>query len=84
MSKDHSLSLLRVQSMIAIVAYHCVCFYGIWDELFPDAFRYEHIESFRFICILALQMFTFISGYLYAQGQQSSLFVLLKKKRLGC
>ena len=68
--------------MIIIVAYHCVCYYGIWDEEFPYAYKYENIETFRFICILALQIFTFISGYLYAKGRHKDLKTIIKNKSI--
>lgn len=67
-----SISLLRVLAMIFIVFYHCICFYGIWH--FDEAPRYENIEAWRDACNVALQLFMFISGYLYATN-------LIKRKR---
>ena len=81
-NKDNTISSIRVLSMIFIVAYHCVCYYGIWDEYFPKVPQYQNIESWRFVCILALQMFTFISGYLYAQGKPKPISELLRQKAM--
>ena len=83
-NKDNTISSIRVLSMLFIVAYHCVCYYGIWDENFPEAPQYKNIESWRFLCGLALQMFTFISGYLYARSKSKSVVEILwqKLKRL--
>ena len=84
MLKDYSISVIRVLSMVFIVVYHCVCYFGIWDEYFPDAPQYQDIESMRFLCILSLQMFTFISGFLYARGKSRSVAetLCLKTMRL--
>lgn len=82
MLKDFTISVIRVLSMIYIVLYHCVCYYGIWDEYFPEAPQYQNIESWRFVCILALQMFTFISGYLYAHGKPKPISELLRQKTM--
>lgn len=84
MLKDYSISVIRVLSMVFIVVYHCVCYFGIWDEYFPDAPQYQNIESMRFLCILSLQMFTFISGFLYARGKSRSVAetLCLKTMRL--
>lgn len=82
MLKDYTISIIRVLSMIFIVAYHCVCYYGIWDESFPEAPKYQYIESWRFVCVLALQMFTFISGYLYAHGKSRSIVETIRLKTM--
>lgn len=82
MPKDYTISIVRVLSMMFIVAHHCVCYYGIWDEYFPDAPKYENIESWRFVCVLALQMFTFISGYLYEHGKTRSVAETLHLKAM--
>ena len=82
MLKDFTISVIRVLSMMYIVLYHCVCYYGIWDEYFPEVPQYQNIESWRFVCILALQMFTFISGYLYAHGKPQPISELLRQKTM--
>lgn len=82
MRKDASISIIRILSMLFIVAYHCVCYYGIWDEYFPDAPHYQSIENWRFVSVLALEMFTIISGYLYARGKIRSVAEILRQKAL--
>lgn len=61
---NKNIILLRVLSMMIIVFYHCICFYGIW--YFPFAKQYESIEIFRGISRIALNVFVFISGYLFS------------------
>lgn len=62
---NKTISLLRVFSMLYIVLYHCVCYYGIW-KFFPDNETYEYIEWWRGGANFALDVFVFISGYLFA------------------
>lgn len=74
--KDRAIQQIRVGAMLVIVLFHCLCYYGIWDERFPDAYRYESIEYWRALCNVALNAFVFISGLLYAK-----LYVTKEKYR---
>ncbi|MGM9862982.1 MAG: acyltransferase family protein [Lepagella sp.] len=64
--KDQAIQIIRVAAMIYIVIYHCVCYYGIWQDQFPTNTIYGSIENWRGACNIALNAFVFISGYLYA------------------
>lgn len=65
--RDIAIQQIRVAAMLIIVLYHCVCYYGIWDEIFPAALRFDTIEYWRALCNVALNAFVFISGLLYAK-----------------
>lgn len=66
--------------MIFIVAYHCVCFYGVWHK---DVV-YNTIDIWRSTCYLALDAFVFISGLLYGtsfvSGRDKGIKTTLKNK----
>lgn len=74
--KDTAIQQIRVGSMLLIVVYHCVCYYGIWAWRFPNALRFESIVYWKAICNIALTAFVFISGLLYAK-----LYVTKEKYR---
>lgn len=62
--RSASIQYMRVVSMIIIVAYHCLCFYGVW---YKDVV-YDYIDVYRNVCILALNAFVLISGLLYSMS----------------
>ena len=47
--KDQAIQIIRVAAMIYIVIYHCVCYYGIWQDQFPTNTIYESIDEERAI-----------------------------------
>lgn len=65
--KDAAIQQIRVGAMLVIVLYHCVCYYGIWGWLFPNALNFENINYWKELCNVALTAFVFISGLLYAR-----------------
>jgi len=80
---NQAISRLRVFSMIFIVAYHCICYYGVWT--FQHEVLYSNIQYWRSVCEIALNMFVFISGFLFANSYLNKnngrgLGSILKKK----
>lgn len=71
--RDAGIQILRVLSMIFIVFYHCLCYYGIWG-IFPEHVEYSNIGIWRSACNLALTTFVFISGYLYGHIYQTGKY----------
>lgn len=61
---NNAISLMRVLSMLYIVFYHSICFYGVWKR-FPNLVTYEYIDLWREASYVALYSFVFISGYLF-------------------
>ena len=59
------ISIMRVMAMTMIICYHCMCFYGgIWTYL--DAIHIPFWEKAAALFhTIGLNMFVFISGYLY-------------------
>lgn len=82
--RDFSISLIRVSAMIFIVLYHCLCFYGIWGFETSEDIIYGNIDVWKFFCTIALNVFVFISGFLFAslyrQGKYKDSKELIKGK----
>ena len=81
---NQAITTIRIYSMLYIVIYHCVCYYGIWNSL-PNQKIYESIAFWRFVCDVALHFFVFISGFLYSynyirRGKYRNTISFLSKK----
>lgn len=63
--KFDEISIMRVMAMLMIVAFHSMCFYnGRWSKVNALDIPTWHRISY-FIDVIDLNMFVFISGYLY-------------------
>lgn len=69
--KDQAIQIIRVCAMIFIVLFHCICYYGIWENWFPTEVKYGHLSLWFGICSIALTSFVFISGILYGSYLES-------------
>ena len=86
--KIYSISYIRVVAMLLIVLYHCYCFTaGVW--FFDDSVKHDYGLWFPMSVFTGLNLFVFISGYLYgymvfSKGKYTQLwpFILNKAKRL--
>lgn len=85
-TKLKNIELLRPFIVLLIVVNHCFAVYsGVWTspwETAPDIPAYKWIQRVAICC--TLQLFTFISGYIYAyqstKGKKNSFWQLVKKK----
>ena len=59
------ISMMRVMAMLMIIAFHSMCFYnGRWAKV--DAISIPFwVKTSEFLDVVDLNMFVFISGYLY-------------------
>ena len=63
--KFHEISIMRAMAMTMIVAFHSLCFYnGRWAKVNALDISFWHKIS-TFLDVIDLNMFVFISGYLY-------------------
>ena len=60
------ISFLRVVAMTMVVLFHCLAYYSdsIWQYADPDVSGYGIFA--RFLNVIDMPMFVFISGFLYA------------------
>ena len=77
------ISYLRVMSMLMVVLYHCLCYYGVWG--YDDAVTVSAYTCFaRFLNYIDMPMFIFISGFLYAHvlkwGGYNNLWDFIRNK----
>ena len=64
-NRFNEISIMRVLAMIMIVAFHSMCFYnGRWSKVDAIDIPFWHRLSY-FLDVIDLNMFVFISGYLY-------------------
>ena len=85
----NEISIMRVMAMTMIVAFHSLCFYnGKWVKVNTIDIPVWHKVSF-FLDVIDLNMFVFISGYLYGylyiyrnKYQHPSEVIRIKAKRL--
>lgn len=85
----NEISIMRVMAMTMIVAFHSLCFYnGRWVKINAIDIPVWHKVSY-FLDVIDLNMFVFISGYLYGylyiyrnKYQHPSEVIRIKAKRL--
>ena len=85
----NEISIMRVMAMTMIVAFHSLCFYnGRWVKVNAIDIPVWHKVSY-FLDVIDLNMFVFISGYLYGylyiyrnKYQHPSEVIRIKAKRL--
>ena len=85
----NEISIMRVMAMTMIVAFHSLCFYnGRWVKVIAIDIPVWHKVSY-FLDVIDLNMFVFISGYLYGylyiyrnKYQHPSEVIRIKAKRL--
>lgn len=85
----NEISIMRVMAMTMIVAFHSLCFYnGKWAKVNAIDIPVWHKVSY-FLDVIDLNMFVFISGYLYGylyiyrnKYQHPSEVIRIKAKRL--
>ena len=65
--KDVAIQQMRIGAMLLSVLYHSVCYYGVWTGLFHHARQFESIFYWKQLSNLALTVFVFITGLLYAK-----------------
>lgn len=82
-----NISILRVTAMLAVVLFHCLCFYGWWPNPDPDIKLYMAIDYY--LDNITMPLFFLISGFLYAylkidknKYQNSREFIRKKTVRL--
>ena len=88
-NKFEEISVMRVLAMTMIVAFHSLCFYnGRWTKVNALDIDFWHKIS-NFIDVIDLNMFVFISGYLYGylyiyrnKYRHPSEVIRIKAKRL--
>lgn len=87
--KFEEISIMRVMAMVMIVAFHSLCFYnGRWAKVNAlDISEWHRIGDF--LDVIDLNMFVFISGYLYGylyifrnKYRHPSEVIRIKAKRL--
>ena len=63
--KFEEISIMRVLAMVMIIAFHSLCFYnGRWGKVDAINIPVWYKISY-FLDVIDLNMFVFISGYLY-------------------
>lgn len=89
MKHDNSISVIRVASMLIIVAFHCLCYNaGIWNLGNPITYNGLGLAIISDLRLIGLDFFVLISGVLYcrieATGKydDTKLFLDNKFKRL--
>ena len=88
-TRFEEISIMRVLAMTMIVAFHSLCFYnGRWTKVNAIDIDFWHKIS-EFIDVIDLNMFVFISGYLYGylyiyrnKYRHPSVVIVNKARRL--
>ena len=83
--RNTAISIIRVMSMIIIVAYHCMCYNaGIWARYSCNNVNENIAVVAKIFVSIALPMFFFISGYVYSlnihEGKYKNGFAFVYKK----